>query len=245
MPRQNRPEPRRQRRHRAGRGEPRRPERRRVQVDERRQGGGPALVAVDLRAGMEGGDDLGKVRDMVRSEATLARQGVEQVRLREPPHLDHGVDEAPGPVEGQAPVRSARDPPGAEVERGCRAAVEHDLGLAGGEAPLGGREVEIGEADGALELEHAAAGQEEPGDVGGYGLHLSRARQGLRQERGDGVLVPGRHADRSSLTLGVARAAGGAVCRADFWADFWEAGRSRSRHSQDPAETRRATPRPT
>ncbi|MBP2492774.1 MULTISPECIES: hypothetical protein [Methylobacterium] len=128
---------------------------------------------------------------MAGFEAAVARHDVEQVRLREATHLHDGVDEISGPVEGQCPARVVRDPPGSEIERGSRAPVERDLRLTSREPALGRGEIEIGEADRALEFEHAVPSQEELGDVRGRGVHLSRARQAACQELDDCVLIHG------------------------------------------------------
>jgi hypothetical protein len=136
-----------------------------------------------------------RIRDVARTQAAVPRHRVEQIGLREAAHLHHGVDQRSDPVEGQGAVRLPRDPAGAAIQGGRRAAVQRDLRLTGGEAPSGGGEIEVGKADGALELEHAVPGQEEPGDVRGHGVHRSGARQRLRQEPHDRALILARHAD--------------------------------------------------
>ena len=115
-----------------------------------------------------------------------ARARVEQTRLIEADHLDQRLDGRSLAAEAQAPGAVAHHLDDPFVNVGRRPPVEDDLRLAGGGSKRQGREIEIREMHGPLELVGTIAHQENDRNVGLDAFHR-RDRAivsiGAREER--------------------------------------------------------------
>lgn len=158
-----------------------------VHVQDRGDSGCPSVIEADRGAAMELRDAVCKVGDQGRGERMALRHVVEKVVLREAAHFHDCVDEGTGAVEGQPPVYLPGDPANPEVECGRRAAVQDEFGLAEGQPARGCREIKVGKANGALELERTVADHEDGRDVRRDSFDRDPQEGGLAFEESDGL----------------------------------------------------------
>ena len=94
------------------------------------------------------------------------REVAEEIRLRKAAHPHRPLDSLAAPSEGEAPIPLTRDRYASKVEFRRPDAVHLHLARADSSPLLQGRQVHIGKADGALDLPHLVAGEENHGAVG-------------------------------------------------------------------------------
>ncbi len=116
-------------------------------------------------------DDLGRLHHQFRGQTSLVAHAVEEVMLREAGHFDHDIDSLSRAIEGEPAIRLPVYGADAEVEVGGRAAVEFHLAQTELVAQFIGGEIDIGQLDGALQLEGPVIHQEDDGNMGFDDLH--------------------------------------------------------------------------
>ena len=105
------------------------------------------------------------LRTSCGTDGLASQHGREHPALGQTAHPDGRLDGASRATEEVAAI-SLHDVDDAEVDVRAKPAIEPDLVLAVGQAPLAGREVEEAEVDRLLDLVGERAGQDDPGDVG-------------------------------------------------------------------------------
>ena len=116
------------------------------------------------RVGVKTRNLVGERIEMPRGQRAALRHRVEHHVLIEAPHLDHRIQKRAGAVEFGAAC-PVGDAPHAEIQLRRGAAVEAQLLFAGGQSLLGRGEIEIGQMQRALELEHTRAREEQMRDM--------------------------------------------------------------------------------
>jgi hypothetical protein len=130
-----------------------------------RERGGAALLRAPLGGVVELCDMVGERIHQWPVERSLLGQRVEQRTLVEAFHHDNPVDSRAVLDKADLSCRVAAEPAQIEVKRRRGAAVQRQLGGTGG-APLpGGRKIEIGELDRALQFVGAVAGEKHQGHM--------------------------------------------------------------------------------
>ena len=135
---------------------------------------------------MKTGDRLGHLGHEMAVQGARPGETVKQTRLIEADHLDQPLDGRSLAAETQAPASVAHHRGDPYVDVGRRPPVEGDFRLAGGSPERRGREIEVRETHGPLELVGAIARQEHHRDVGLDAIHReNRATVGVwaREER--------------------------------------------------------------
>ncbi len=152
------------------------------------------MIGPRRRGGVERGDGVGQRHHQRDIQAPGLRQPIEQRTLVEADHLDHPVDRHSRAAEGERPVGLARHGENAEVHVRGGAPIEAHFRLARDAPQVRGREIEIVEAHGTLELVRARTGQEHDRGVGVDAFDARAVvRRRRREKLDDGGLIVGRH----------------------------------------------------
>ena len=148
------------------------------------------MIGSGLRDGMELRNGRSQRRHQFEIQTPGRGETVEECVLREAIHLDHPIDRWAGSAKRECSAGLAGDGHDAAVDVRCGAPVEAHLGVTHGATPFGGREIEIIEPDGSLQLVCTLAREEDDGAVCVDPLDSRRcrgwtARQGTRRRRSD------------------------------------------------------------
>ncbi len=106
------------------------------------------------------------VRHQRRRQLALHRHPVEQRRLVETLHFDHGIDHLARCTKRQMAIGGTTYLPNAEIKLRRRARIERPLLLAGCDPKRGRGEIDIGKFHRTLHLEGAVADEKDARDMG-------------------------------------------------------------------------------
>jgi hypothetical protein len=143
----------------------------RIAIDDPRHAGSSAVVRAVFRREVERRDRSTESLHQLDLEMPCCCQPIEQARLRKSIHLDEPVDRYPGGSEPVRTVLAARDGDHAAVEGRRQTAVQDHLRFAETATALGGREIQVVEAHGALQFVGVLACKEHDGRMRVDALH--------------------------------------------------------------------------
>ena len=123
------------------------------------------VIGPALRRHMKLGDGGRQSWHQSEIQAPGRGESVEERLLREAIHLDHPIDGRASAVECECSVRFAGDGHDASIDGRCGASIEAHLGVTHRATAFCGREIEIIESDGPLELVGTLPGEEDDGAV--------------------------------------------------------------------------------
>src|SRR6516165_8293172 len=139
-----------------------------VRLDDSGQRRGAALTGPRFGCLMERRDMVGELVHQGRIQSVGLGELVEQRRLIEAAHHHDPIEHATLGTKADLSIRSAGQRSDLQIKLWCRAAIEHELGLAGYPALFRGREVKVRKFYRAFELVTAVAGEKNQRHMGFY-----------------------------------------------------------------------------
>ena len=164
-----------------------------VAVEDQAEAGGAPRRRPAFRVLVKARDHVGEILHGEAVEATGGGQPGEQRVLLEPLHFHEPVERGTLAAQREAAGSVADDGDNPPIQVGRGAPVDFDLGLAESPPSLGRGVIEIGEANGALELVSRLAGQEDDRSVRLQAFDIADVRTvGIR---------PGQKSDHLALVF--------------------------------------------